>query len=328
MQNLFPHIAYLLSEHDCLILPGFGAFVVQYEKSRKNTEEGVFIPLCKSLGFNPELNSNDGLLAGLLMKERNISYNEANLIVQQFIEELRHSLSTKKTVNIPMVGTFTISENGKTLFTPLAVNLSINAPFFGFSNFHLTTLSDIIVQKENTDIQIADNKRKLFYHSINKRIIKLTGTVAATAAILLLSSTSFDNNSVPRQYAGILTSFNNPVYPEKTDQSSDNNLLILSDSIDISPKTIKKEPDSPYLYHVIVGSFASEKEALEKLPKIKKDLSPDASILKSNNNRYRVYISVFEKEADAELFAQNIRKTHSKYNDSWILRKKNNKYTE
>ena len=61
MIELSQHIEVLLLENDCVIVPGLGGFVAHYTPAIQ-VEENVFLPPTRTIGFNPQLKLNDGLL--------------------------------------------------------------------------------------------------------------------------------------------------------------------------------------------------------------------------------------------------------------------------
>ena len=88
MKNIFSHIAYLLTKHECVIIPGFGALVHSNVPAKDTMDEDIFSPPFILLGFNSELKHNDGILADSIKKEQKISYNEASKIVSDFSVKL------------------------------------------------------------------------------------------------------------------------------------------------------------------------------------------------------------------------------------------------
>ena len=63
MIELARHIEILLLENDCVIIPDFGGFIAHYQPARYIKEENLYLPPVRTIGFNPQLTINDGLLA-------------------------------------------------------------------------------------------------------------------------------------------------------------------------------------------------------------------------------------------------------------------------
>jgi hypothetical protein len=113
MQNIPFHIAYLLLRHECVIVPGLGAFVASPSDREKTKRWGILSPPEFFLGFNPEIKHNDGLLANSVAKEKKCSYKEANLLIDQYVTDVLQALDEGKEVRIPWVGSLHSEENKK-----------------------------------------------------------------------------------------------------------------------------------------------------------------------------------------------------------------------
>ena len=64
MFSIIEHIEYLISDHDCVVVPGLGAFIAQYIHAEIDLERGVILPPRRVLSFNAAVCHNDGVLAG------------------------------------------------------------------------------------------------------------------------------------------------------------------------------------------------------------------------------------------------------------------------
>ena len=62
MIELTQHIEKLLYDNDCIIVPNFGVFVAFYNHAQNNEDENTFYHPTRTIGFNPRLTLNDGML--------------------------------------------------------------------------------------------------------------------------------------------------------------------------------------------------------------------------------------------------------------------------
>lgn len=82
MNNVILHTEYLLRHHDCVVLPGWGAFISRRLPARFDAENpDVMLPPCRRLTFNAELTETDGLVAASISRRDGISYAEADRVV-------------------------------------------------------------------------------------------------------------------------------------------------------------------------------------------------------------------------------------------------------
>ena len=110
------YISTLLYENDCVIIPGLGGFVSNYEPARIEGDRNRFIPPSKKILFNTRLTSNDGLLANHIAVSEGISYSKAMDLVHRFVDRCNKELEDKKKVRFPGIGMLYKDANDKILF--------------------------------------------------------------------------------------------------------------------------------------------------------------------------------------------------------------------
>jgi len=98
------HIAQLLRNYDCVIIPGLGGFVANYSPSQFNRAKGLLSPPSKAIIFNRNLINNDGLLMNHLSVNENLSYGEASNYVNEFVSICKNQLSLGKRIEFDELG--------------------------------------------------------------------------------------------------------------------------------------------------------------------------------------------------------------------------------
>jgi nucleoid DNA-binding protein len=312
MQSINFHLAYLLTKHECVIIPGFGAFVVSLEASKKG-DEGVFTPPAYTLGFNPAIKHNDGLIANSLSKEKNISYKEATLLINQYVTHLLDRLNTTKTVTIDWLGSLSISSENKLIFTPAAL-LSCNAALFGFTNFYFSPLMEVRDQKKgNKDVMLIP---------INRKVLTRVGSVAAAILALLLVPISVNDSGGQMQNASLFPVSVNVVtaaVEEIADEKSADEVTVSADTLLSVPEAIPvPEIKQEACYYIIIASLPTQSVAKEKLSDFQAAGFTSAAII-SKGDRYRIYVEKFEYKSDAEKYLIHFRQDNPKYATTWLL---------
>ena len=92
MIELSRHIESLLLDNDCVIVPDLGGFIAHYQPARYEEDEGVFMPPYRSVGFNPQLMMNDGLLVQSYMQAHHTDYPDAVREIAQGVDTLKNKL--------------------------------------------------------------------------------------------------------------------------------------------------------------------------------------------------------------------------------------------
>jgi nucleoid DNA-binding protein len=316
VKKINSHIAYLLTKHECVVIPGFGAFVTSFIPASGKEREGEFSPPSQLLGFNPEIKHNDGLLTHFLSVIQKISYKEADLLIKQYVNQLNDLLYTDKTVNIEWIGRFSLSTENKIIFTPDS-HLSCNAIHFGFNHFSLPQLKDL---KFIEPITVEPEKdEEVITISVNRRTLAWAASVAAAILALFLISTPLNNHEGQHtQNASFFPAFRN----------IESSKAIVPDTLEILPvPAIVDEPApvsrvSSSYYYVIVASLSSEEKAQIALSAFQKAGFPQAAIV-SKEGRYRVYINRLETKEEAISYLRTFRTDNPKYANAWLLKQSN-----
>ena len=105
------YIQDLLYRYECVILPGFGAFITQQHSAQIITSTNEFYPPKKVVSFNRQLVKNDGLLANYISEAEKISYTAAVEKLDLFVQDLQSVLNKKQVANLPNIGSFILTED-------------------------------------------------------------------------------------------------------------------------------------------------------------------------------------------------------------------------
>ena len=87
MIELAKHIEVLLLENDCVIVPGLGGFIAHNRPAMWRTDSGEFFPPLRSIGFNPQLIMNDGVVIRILKFRHMASRRNAGYSAQIFFHD-------------------------------------------------------------------------------------------------------------------------------------------------------------------------------------------------------------------------------------------------
>lgn len=133
---MFKTIIELLTRQECVIVPGFGGFVVNDRLAE--IKDGRFMPSRKELVFNSRLVHNDGDLAHAIMEEKSCSFDEANQVISSEVAAIWSALKNDGVFTVPDFGVFTI-KSGKVAF--LQKNLKVaSGASFGLDDFYYPVL--------------------------------------------------------------------------------------------------------------------------------------------------------------------------------------------
>ena len=286
MQKIENHIENLLRKHDFVIIPAFGGFVAS-EKSAQ-MENGYLLPPTRTVGFNPDLNYNDGLLTQEVAKEEGISLKEANTYIKESVEKLNKTLVNFKHLSFANIGTFQLI-NEKVSFEPYKTNdLLIDS--FGLQSFYFP---EIVT---NT-ISLSEKVRAEKEERQAKTAKGFNYAIACVAAVLLLLLVPINFNQKQVVYRATFV----PIQA--------------LDEVVVTPEIEEETICTPY--HAVIGSFNTQAKALKFLSKLPKELSNSKIVY--SDNRFRIITDSYETEEIGEIEIQKFAKKYPQFKDVWLL---------
>ena len=134
------YISDLLYRYECVIIPGFGAFLAHRTSAYHDTEKNVFFPPKKRISFNAQLKENDGLLADYVAKAENLSYSEALAKVQVYAYSLETRILNGETILLDKIGSLSKNETSQIKFEPVTVTNYLTDSF-GLASFQTTPVT-------------------------------------------------------------------------------------------------------------------------------------------------------------------------------------------
>jgi nucleoid DNA-binding protein len=306
--QLTTYIADLLYRYECVIIPGFGAFLTHHKPAQIDTLTDTFSPPSKIVSFNRQLQANDGLLANYVASVEKCSYETALQKVRSFASEMGRLLAEGRVISIKNIGEFSLNEEKSIQFEPLhPQNFSTAA--FGLAPFVSPKIGREVVaeqSKENTDKAPKvltptprETKPYLKYAAIG--VIGLFAI--GFGGLKLYESQVRQFNYAQREKANTLV--------ENQIQEA---TFVIANPL---PVVNLQLPKHSGLYHIVAGAYREEANADKKVEQLReKGFSP----LKMEPTRYGLYqvlYASFEDRSEALSHLANIQRSENK--DAWLL---------
>lgn len=280
MKEFSLHINYLIQKHDCVIIPDFGGFVL-HRDAAKIAEDGSIIPPRVSVGFNPELKYNDGLLAESYMNAYSVSYDVACKKIGDVVYRLNTILGLRQPAPVGALGTLILDEEKRLSFIPNSEFSLCHPETFGLDTLDIKRLIDI---EETRKVEVIANRKTLY-----QRIFVSVGATAAAIAVFFVTSTPINepqgkqaqksgffadifaaephsNNKITNPIL-VNQSVQNSLIADDTNKPAENTLSVIeseSTSGNAAQNDVKKEQSTPIL--TVEASKPAEKETT-RLPR-------------------------------------------------------------
>lgn len=311
----------LLFGHDCVIVPGFGGFILNYAPARIDKSTGTFYPPVKQISFNRNLNHNDGLLVGRISISSAINYGDARNLVEEFVAGLRKKLADGEKVVFENIGSFINNHEGNIQFEPdRSANYHLDS--YGLEPFQCSPLEGYDVRKriirhiEKDPVKQASIRKILWRAAV---IIPLLSVMLVVPLKTDLFKAKVEATTMNPLVMAELENNKKAVdegnYPE-TPKSEEKTEPIADETT--VPEIVVPVVSEAKNYFVITGSFKSEENAVTQVTRLKEEgFSPE--IVTTDNGFYRVCAMACGDLNTAVTKKDSIAKN---FPGSWISRKK------
>lgn len=297
MISLTDHIEYLISEHDCVIVPGWGAFIAQYTSACENELGKTIRRPERKLGFNPSLDYNDGLLAASIMRKERMSYEEANALISEAVVSIKKQLSHEGEVPFGRLGFFRSLGDGRTSDFESFGNVYGNNYYFGLSNLNIPTLA-MLRQEDVEDTKPQVVKGKHLYIPINWSSIQIAASIIVLFVLTFVLTTPI-SQEYNQDYAGLST-INVVSENPRPDKHLELNIALPESAYKTSTKVENKEVSLDGQIEKEDSSEMDKATSLEKniVKKINKTRTSNETISRfdDNGNCYLIVASLNTKE--------------------------------
>jgi len=139
MIELARHIEILLLENDCVIIPDFGGFIAHYQPARYIKEENLYLPPVRTIGFNPQLTINDGLLAQSYMQAHHTDFPDATRMIEEEVAGLKEQLYKNGCAEMHGIGVLHYNIHSTYEFHPNEDG-ALSPALYGLSSFSINRL--------------------------------------------------------------------------------------------------------------------------------------------------------------------------------------------
>lgn len=316
MQRITAHIERLLTTHDCVVVPQLGGFVVQKIPAVYLLKEHGLKPPHSEISFNASLTHSDGLLAASYTQAYQVSFKQAQLMIEEDIDEIKKSLSNYKKASLGVVGSLHLGESGQPVFSP-GQTASVDAFHYGLPTFYFPVLPQSTIVDES--VQKANKDSDVFYVPIHRKFLRGVAATAAALGLFLLLSTpvkEIDNAAytasfIPTERITLSHTETNPTIAD-AEVSDAPAITENTASAPTAPSIIK-----PKLYYIVIGSFPNEQLANLFIADVDQTVFSDVSTV-VRDNKHRVYSQVFDNREEAETYLATVRQ-NEKYQNSWLF---------
>lgn len=334
MINLSKHIEALLLNNDCVIVPGLGGFVTQSVPARYVTEEQLFLPPHRTIGFNPQLTLNDGLLVQSYMQAYGTGYSEATLQIEETVYQLKETLHASGEFTLDGIGTFTLDLSDALNFHPIEAGV-ISPQLYGLGSFivsrataaHSSSVADSVAEEQEekrVKVVTTSATSRTYTLNFNRELCNYAAAVAVAIIFYFLWATPVGvadsaytaSPAIATTQLGLATA--SAPQPSATHRQLGNKAVPATPGLqDGSPASTSKQQQAQGRYTIVVASSVPRKGAMQLVEQLNQDGLANAEIIEMKR-MVRVVYGHYTTAGDAQAALRTLRQgVHFK--EAWVM---------
>lgn len=317
MVELTRHIEILLLDNDCVIVPGLGGFMAHYVRAEYSEEDATFYQPSRTIGFNPQLRLNDSLLAQSYVEAYDVSYPEALKMIASEVEEIRQTLSVKGSFDFHGIGTLKLTSDEKYDFEPCTAGL-LTPSLYALSSYGMKAIVKEPVVKKPATLTVQTTERRVDVYALRSVLAAAMLLLFFVFASIPVGIGSNDVQQCSVIDTNIVSSFlkKNKALDSFSVATCDTINVVNTENTESKQQDVKEEISAGY-YTIVLASKVSKKGAEDYISRLKAAGYESVSIYEHGSMR-RVVMGSFQTESDAVNKLNKLRNNDSQFAEAWI----------
>lgn len=303
------YISQLLFRYQCVTVPGFGAFLTEFQSAQLDENSHSFYPPKKMVSFNPFIKNNDGLLANHLAQAEKISYEIAVNSIQNEVSHWITKIQEFGSFSVKNVGDFSLNSENNIVFIPID-QINYLTASFGLSSFVSPAVKREVYKEEVEQLEekapviFTPEKRK------NYSVLKYAAVFLLSAGITGTVGYKYYENIIAQETLIVETNVQ-----KKVNQKIQEATFYISNPLPAVTLTV---PEEKLPYSVVAGAFRIESNAEDQYQRLLELGFKKAKRLAPNKHGlFPVVYGSYSTYSEAHEAMKNIQKLDNKA--AWLL---------
>lgn len=303
------YISQLLFRYQCVTVPGFGAFLTEFQSAQLDENSHSFYPPKKMVSFNPFIKNNDGLLANHLAQAEKISYEIAVDIIHNEVSHWKTKIQEFGSFSVKNVGDFSLNSENNIVFVPVD-QINYLTASFGLSSFVSPAVKREVYKEE---VEQLEEKAPVIFTPEKRRnysVLKYAAVFLLSAGITGTVGYKYYENKIAQETLIVETNVQ-----KKVNQKIQEATFYISNPLPAVTLTV---PEEKLPYSVVAGAFRIESNAEEQYQRLLELGFKKAKRLAPNKHGlFPVVYGSYSTYSEAHEAMKNIQKLDNK--DAWLL---------
>lgn len=304
--QLDSYISDLLYRYECVILPGFGAFLTQYQSARVHETTHAFYPPKKNLSFNTQLTNTDGLLANYIAKKEMIPHEEANSKIASYVRFLFDRLHKGSAIELANIGTLSMGTENTILFEP-SYSINYLTTSFGLSSYTSPQIAREVYKKE---VEAIEEKTPVAFTPERRASGWMKYAAIAVIGLGLAGAGGFNYLKNIEEYNFAAKQEADTQIEQKIQQAT----FVIPNPLPAITLELTKPKGN---YHVIAGAFRMEENAEKRVLQLREKGYKARQIGKNKFGLHQVVYGSYVDSKDALTALRAVRKVDN--TSAWLL---------
>ncbi len=302
------YISDLLYRYDCVIVPNFGAFLTHRMSASINDKLESFQPPKKTVSFNEQLQSNDGLLANYIAEVEKVPYLVAVEKIAKQVKSIKSYLTEGETITFSNIGDVLLNKEGAINFEP-ALHINYLTDAFGLSSFstneikrtfHKETIEHL---EQKPPVALSPEKHfsrnYLKYAAVGLLFLGLGGLMSSNYYLKQVDS----HNQIAEEEA-----------KQQLDLKIQEATFVMQNPL---PAAMLKVEQKAGQYHIVAGAFRIAANSDKKLSQLQEQGFKARKIGVNKYGLHEVAYSSHTDRLEAIKALNTIKRTHNR--NAWLL---------
>lgn len=315
------YITDLLYRYNCVVVPGFGAFLTQKTSARINDTTNTFFAPTKSIVFNEQLTTNDGLLVSYIAETEKNSFDDVLAQIKNTVKEWKEKLNEGEKISLHNIGLLWTNFEGKIQFQPFQ-DVNYLTASFGLAPFTSIPVTREVLKEE---LVILEEKIPFIISPEQRETSSFRPYLKYAAIFLLALSTGLTGYRFYQER--ILTDqvARRDAQQQVTRQIQEATFFDTAPlelpTVNVDAVSLAKTPiRGSGLHHIVAGAFRVKANAERKIKNLKGQ-GYDAAYY--GTNAYGLHMVTYDRHDNATDALKALREIkRSQSSDAWLLSEK------
>ncbi|GEP50071.1 hypothetical protein FNO01nite_07430 [Flavobacterium noncentrifugens] len=303
-------ISQLLYRHQCVTVPGFGAFLTEIQSAHLHENTHSFYPPKKLISFNPHLKNNDGLLANHIATTEKTTYESAVASIESEVVIWKSILEVNQRFTLKNVGELSLNSEKNLVFTP-SENINYLKESFGLNSFVSPAVKREAYKQE---IEILEEKAPIIFTPEKRERRRPSYLKYAAIFILAMSATGAIGYKLYDDHIEEQTLIVETAVQKQVQNKIQEATFFIENPMPSVTLTVKEEKLN---YHVVAGVFRNEENAEKAYKDLLNSGFKARRIAPDRRGSFPVVYGSYATREEAEQAKSDIRKSTA--SDAWIL---------